>query len=203
MGGFGRSDYFAYRSRFNEVAGIAPRVLLEAGTSSGTYPTETRPILSYVSAYLRDTGTTLKADDEVPFDMSLLHFRRTFVEKMFAIHAKVEMFKQTGQPIGSYARHYYDLWCLAQQPDVSRMLQTDEYADIKVDYERVSLQAYSRGYFRPDDMSFANSDALFPSVTLGKDLSAAYVQQCELLCYGEFPSWLELLSTFENLRMLL
>jgi len=29
---------------------------------------------------------------------------------MFAIHRKIEAFKTTGQPIGSYARHFYDLF---------------------------------------------------------------------------------------------
>ncbi len=38
--------------------------------------------------------------------MRLLHFRRTFVEKTFAIHARVELLKREGQPLGTYARHY-------------------------------------------------------------------------------------------------
>lgn len=42
--------------------------------------------------------------------MRLLHFRRTFVEKMFAVHGKVELLKRDGQPLGSYARHYYDMF---------------------------------------------------------------------------------------------
>ena len=52
--------------------------------------------------------------------MRLLHFRRTFVEKMFAIHSKVELLKRDGQPLGTYARHYYDLFQLAEQPEVHR-----------------------------------------------------------------------------------
>ena len=62
--------------------------------------------------------------------MRLLHFRRTYVEKMFAIHAKIEAFKQTGKEIGTYARHYYELFCLAERPEVLAMLQSDEYAPI-------------------------------------------------------------------------
>jgi hypothetical protein len=33
--------------------------------------------------------------------MRLLHFQRTFVEKMFAIHSKVEMLKRDGRPLGT------------------------------------------------------------------------------------------------------
>ncbi len=43
--------------------------------------------------FLAESGATLGAEDEGPFVMRLLHFRRTFVEKMFAIHGKVEAFK--------------------------------------------------------------------------------------------------------------
>lgn len=125
------------------------------------------------------------------------------MEKMFAIHAKVEIFKETGQPIGGYARHYYDIWCLAQQPEVITMLQAVEYADIKSDYERISLDAFPRGYRRPTDMSFANSDALFPGPSLATTLSAEYKRQCQLLCYGPYPSWDDLQVTLQQLRRLL
>ncbi len=200
IGGFGRCDRFGYSPSFTEINSIAPHVFLEVGTNSGIYPTETRPISSYVAEYLRTTGVSLNAEDEIPFEMPLLHFRRTFVEKMFAIHAKVEIFKETGTPIGGYARHYYDLWCLAQQPDVPAMLQSAEYADIKADYERVSLAAFPRGYRRPLDMTFANSDALFPPTILESALSAAYNQQCQLLCYAQYPSWVDLRATLQRLR---
>jgi hypothetical protein len=68
----------------------------------------------------------LGADDEAVFTMRLLHFRRTFVEKLFAIHGKVELLKRDGRPVGSYARHYYDLAQLALQPEVHAMLSSDE-----------------------------------------------------------------------------
>lgn len=38
----------------------------------------------------------LEADGEGAFPMRLLHFRRTFVEKLFAIHARVELLKRNG-----------------------------------------------------------------------------------------------------------
>ena len=74
--------------------------------------------------------------------MRLLHFRRTFVEKLFAIHSKVELLKRDGRPIGSYARHYYDLFQLAAQPEVVAMLRSDEYAAIKADYDAISRTCF-------------------------------------------------------------
>ena len=98
-------------------------MFVETGTASGKEPTERVQLKSYVGQFLQETGTSLGAEDEGPFEMRLLHFRRTFVEKMFAIHAKVEAFKKEGKEIGGYARHYYDLFCLAERPEVLAMLR--------------------------------------------------------------------------------
>jgi hypothetical protein len=40
VGGFGRSDYFAYTPRFVGAGSIAARIMVEAGTASGREPTE-------------------------------------------------------------------------------------------------------------------------------------------------------------------
>ena len=116
IGGFGRNDRFEYTQRFAGTGDIRNRVLVEAGSASGREPTERIRLQSYVGQYLQETGVSLGADDEGPFEMRLLHFRRTFVEKMFAIHGKVDAYQKTGRAIGGYARHYYDLFCLAERP---------------------------------------------------------------------------------------
>lgn len=201
IGGFGRADRFAYRQRFG-IGEIADRVLMEAGTASGREPTERVELRSYLSEFLSATNASLGADDEGPFAMRLLHFRRTFVEKMFAIHAKVELLKQ-GQPLGSYARHYYDLYQLADRNEVLAMLRSEEYAEIKEDYDRISRQFFARNYFAPPAMSFSASDALFPSGDLSTTLGAEYEAQCKVLCNGRYPAWSEVLARFESIRGLL
>jgi Nucleotidyl transferase AbiEii toxin, Type IV TA system len=117
VGGFGRSDRFSYAQRFGGPGEVANRVLVEAGTASGREPTIELHLRSYLGQFLQEHGASLDAEDEKPFTMRLLHFRRTFVEKMFAIHSKVELLKRSGQAVGSYARHYYDLFQLAGQPE--------------------------------------------------------------------------------------
>ena len=57
----------------------------------------------------------LGANDQSTFVMQVMHFRRTFIEELFTIHAKVEIFKRDRAPISTYARHYYDLYCLLQR----------------------------------------------------------------------------------------
>lgn len=202
IGGFGRSDYFAYTPRF-AGGGIANRVLMEVGAASGREPADTVALTSYVAGFLKEVGQSLGTEDEEPFSMRLLHFRRTFVEKMFAIHSKIEIYKKEGRPLGSYARHYYDLYQLAQEDTVRVFLQTEEYATIKADYERISMEAFPNSYFRPDDMRFAHSEALFPTGNLRAVIAAEYATQCSLLCFGEYPAWEEVEACFLALQSFL
>lgn len=203
IGGFGRNDRFAYKQRFGGAGEVVPRVLLEAGAASGREPTAVVELRSYLSQFLQERDISLGADDEAPFPMRLLHFRRTFVEKMFAIHGKVELLKRDGQRLGPYARHYYDLFQLAAEPEVLAMLKSAEYAEIKADYDRISRAHFSRSYFQPEAMSFASSDALFPPTKLAAIIEAEYTEQCRMLCYGPFPSWGDLQARFLALRNLL
>ncbi len=200
IGGFGRNDRFSYEQRFGGPGEVANRVLLEAGTASGREPTTIVELSSYLSQFMRDRGVSLGADDEGPFSMRLLHFRRTFVEKMFAIHGKVELMKRNGQPLGSYARHYYDLFQLAAQPEVIEMLKSDEYGAIKADYDRISREHFDRSYFFPVGMRFAASDALFPPNEIERELKSEYEAQCKILCYGPYPSWAEVKARLLELR---
>jgi len=203
VGGFGRNDRFHYRQRFGGPGELANRVLLEAGTASGREPTTVIQLSSYISQFLSGRNLSLGAQDEAPFGLRRLHFRRTFVEKMFAIHGKVELLKRHGQPLGTYARHYYDLFQLAGQAEVVGMLNSAEYRAIRVDYDRVSRAHFPRSYFCPDKMSFRESDALFPPAHLAAALGAEYERQCRLLCYGRFPSWREVQARFLELRAVL
>ncbi len=203
IGGFGRSDWFAYGQRFSSPADLVGRVLLESGTASGREPTAERHLYSYLGEFLADTGQTLGAEDEGPFPMRLLHFRRTFVEKMFAIHGKIELLKRERRPIGGYARHYYDLYQLAGEPEVRAMLESPEYGAIKTDYDAISREHFSRDYAHPEGMSFARSDALFPPEELGRTIAREYERQCGILCFGAYPAWADVQARFIVLRDLL
>ncbi len=123
IGGFGRNDRFSYVQKFGGPGEVVNRVLLEAGSASGREPTSDVQLSSYIGQFLAEKGTSLGAEDEKAFSFRLLHFLRTFVEKMFAIHSKVELFKRDKQPLGGYTRHYYDLFQLAGQPEVLSMLR--------------------------------------------------------------------------------
>ena len=203
IGGFGRKDKFYYDSQFTASGDVANILIVEAGTASGKEPTVTVNLQSYLGKFLQEKGTSLGAEDEGAFPMRLLHFRRTFVEKMFAIHSKVELFKRDKKPIGGYARHYYDLFQLSSKDEVTKMLRSEEYGTIKTDYDKVSKKHFPKSYFFPEDMRFSNSEALFPGKDLSAALSKEYEFQCSLLCYGPYPKWAQVMARFEELRKIL
>lgn len=203
IGGFGRNDRFSYSQLHGGPGEVANRVLLEAGAASGREPATSVELRSYIGQFFQETGVAFGAEDESPFPMRLLHFRRTFVEKMFAIHSKVEILKRDGRSLGTYARHYYDLFQLASQTEVLDMLHSSEYAAIKQDYDDISRASFSNSYFYPDQMSFVNSDALFPSGNLSATIGMEYEGQCQTLCFGPYPSWETIQARFDELRDIL
>jgi hypothetical protein len=146
---------------------------------------------------------SLGAEDEGPFLMNLLHFRRTFVEKMFAIHAKVTACQNSGNVLGKDARHYYDLYCLAAEPEVLAMLKSEEYQAIKTDYDRIASQHFPNSYHVPLNMQFCNSQALFPAPEMTAMLSKEFEAQCKLLCFADYPTWNELRARFDSIRELI
>jgi hypothetical protein len=203
IGGFGRNDRFAYAQKLGGPGEVKGEILLEAGIASGRQPTADVELESFVARYLRESGLSLGADDETTFTMKLLHFRRTFVEKLFTIHGKVERFKRDGTGIGTYARHYYDLFQLADLPEVLAMLKSAEYGDIKSDYDAISRRHFAAGYVSPAGMSFHDSEALFPPAGLEAQLKPEFESQCAVLCYGPAPTWAELRERFDGIQALL
>lgn len=161
-------------------------------------------IRSLAARYIHQQGRADIADDLGAFDMTLLHYRRTFVEKLFALHGKVIRLQQENNPLGRDARHYCDLHVLAAQPKVKAMLESSEYEAIRIDYDQISRTFYPKSYRPPPNLSFANSPALFPDPDLRARLETDYQAQCALLFSGgAHPEFDEVLNRFVEIRQLL
>lgn len=199
-GGRGRQDYFAYESRFGDLPGIRPVVMAEPGIRSGTFPTQVVPLQSYAAEYLADQGIVDIADDLVPFPMVLMHFRRTYVEKLFTLHTHVTHMVETGADLGRSARHYADVHLMAQTEAVRTMLDSPEFTELKADCDRTSRSFFGASYSAPAGLSFADSPALFPDEELESQLRREYDRDCALLFFGPYPSFDEVLAGFKLVR---
>lgn len=205
IGGRGRMDTFLYHSHFPELEGFPPTVRLEPGIQSGRQPTMAVEISSIVGRLLtkREAADELHVEGLQPFKMTLLHFRRTFVEKLFAIHGKVEQLKEDDAPPGRDVRHYADLYVLAGRLEVTAMLASDEYDEIKVDYDEKSRTFFPRSYRPPPDLRFTNSDALFPPNDLLAAIEPGYEEECRRLFFRPHPSFGDVLERLAEIRDLL
>jgi hypothetical protein len=202
-GGRGRQDFFAYRSRFGDLPGIRPVVMAEPGIRSGDHPTQEVLLQSYASEYLAGQRITEIADDLEPFPMQLMHFRRTYVEKLFTLHSHVARMLETGGNLGRSARHYADVHLLAQTEEVKVMLASPEFSALKADCDKTSRAFFGASYSAPAGLSFAESPALFPDEELKERLRQAYDRDCAVLFFGPFPSLDEVLAGFKLVRNLL
>ena len=158
------------QQRFGGPGEVANRVLLEAGTASGREPTTVvelqllpRPIPEGNEAFLSVRKTRGR------FHMRLLHFRRTFVEKMFAIHSKVELLKRDGQPLGTYATALLRPLSSCRTAGSDRHAEVREYAAIKADYDQISRAHFAKSYFCPEDMASPRATRYFRLPDLAAD----------------------------------
>jgi hypothetical protein len=69
IGGFGRSDRFAFAQRFGGLGEVARQILVEAGTAIGREPTVTVELPSYLGEFLAARGVSLGAEDEAGLSM--------------------------------------------------------------------------------------------------------------------------------------
>ncbi|TRU02997.1 MAG: nucleotidyl transferase AbiEii/AbiGii toxin family protein [Microcystis sp. Msp_OC_L_20101000_S702] len=198
------TEEFVYTSRVDSLGGIRPVVLLEAGVQSADQPTENRKLSSLIGEMLDSQNVESGTADRLPFVMRLLHFRRTFVEKLFTLHSRVERAKKQGKDLGRDARHYYDLAMLLGEPQTKSMLESDEFKVICGQYRDLTAKFYpGQVKLLPDGMNLSASSAFFPDPELRAMLSSAYIREADTLCYGPYPNFDEILESFEGIQSLL
>lgn len=194
-----REDYYNYAPSI--VGLLPPTIKLEVGTRSGHVPNVHRPIQSDVVRFVVANGLNLgQVVLQSEFPMRLMDRRRTFVEKLFAIHSEVERYLGGNRELLTTIRHYYDLHALAQEQDVQEFIGTTAYEDVKLDYKAICDEHFQSAVL-PDDLDLRTSRALFPSAEIVEDLRRRYENQIELLCFEESPpNFGQILGVFEGIR---
>lgn len=195
------TEEFNYKSTVNAGDIIRPCVLLEAGVQSAAQPSECRELTSLIGEALDANNVPAITDDRPPFAMNLLHFRRTFVEKLYTVHSRAERAIKQSKPLGRDARHYYDLAMLLRQAETQTMLNSDEFGLICREYRDLTAKFYpGQVKYLPAGMNLSSSVALFPQGENRRMLQAAYEREVGNLCYGEYPAFDDVLQGFESIR---
>ena len=200
IGGFGRDDYFLYKSALDALPGTPPEVKIEIGIQSGDFPVEMVNISSLVGDLLIARGQGGEAEDLEPFEMALLHYRRTFVEKLFALHSKIQRLLIDGVPLQRDARHYADLYVLAGTAEVAGMLASKEYDIIRRDYDEKSQHFFPKSHRPPPGLSFAKSEMIWLPASIAAAVEQGYAQDCERLFWdGSMPPFGAVLERLQSL----
>lgn len=195
------TEEFTYQSKVPTLGGIRPVILLEAGIQSAAQPVEVRNLTSMIAHSLNARGAVCTTVDRDDFPMRLLHYRRTFVEKLFTLHSRVERSLRQNRDLGRDARHYYDLAMLINQQETLIMLAAQEYANICKEYRTLTATFYpGQVKLLPAGMNLYDSRALFPDDGLRGKLMAAYNREAGTLCYGPYPDFDDVLKAFTDIR---
>jgi hypothetical protein len=114
----------SFKAQFDEIQGIKPVVLLETGFDD-TSPN--RPIT--ISSWVFDKAFSNKSFDYLDnrgVDVKCYIPEFTFVEKLQALATKHRKFKE-GKVEKNFMRHYYDVYCLLDLPDIQKFIGSPAY----------------------------------------------------------------------------
>lgn len=200
-----RASTYTYQPQLPPGA-LATSVLLESGITSGDFPTERMPLNSYVAEYLIANAKPedlAQFNNTKPFDFTLMSYSRTFVEKLYTIHSKVENWDGAEGGLDRYPRHYYDIGMLLNTEGVRELLNGNQIDLIRKDYRQITQRHFPNAAL-PPGMRLNNSRALYPDTELKTKLETEYVRECKQLCFhDDFPSLSAVLAGLEDIRQFL
>jgi hypothetical protein len=196
-GGHFRTDCYSYKRKTKDLpGGILPYIKLEMGFRGGEAPADERTIQSYIGSVLEKAGAIALADDVGSFLFKILDQRRTFVEKIFAIHTAFER-----QKIKENFRHYYDVHILLSQAEIKAFVGTLEYNDLKAHVAAMTKEFFA-GVSLPENLKFSTSGAFKDTSELIALLDEG-LRINRSLFYKEPPAALEIIKSISQVVPLL
>ncbi len=112
-----------YKTFHTPLEGLKTGILLEVGFDDVT-PNEPRDMSSWAYEFAVEKVNIL---DNRPKNVLCYHPGYTFVEKLQTISTKFRKQQNTNTFSENFMRHYYDVYCLLQEPMVQSFLGTPEY----------------------------------------------------------------------------
>ncbi|HUE10972.1 MAG TPA: nucleotidyl transferase AbiEii/AbiGii toxin family protein [Steroidobacteraceae bacterium] len=159
--------------------GLKDGILLEVGFDDVT-PNAPKDISSwaYDYAFGKVDVTDNRAKGVACYDP-----RYTFVEKLQTISTKYRRQQAEEEFPVNFMRHYYDVYCLLQRPDVQAFIGT-------TDYKAHKTKRFRRG----DNQNIAENQAFILSDPKTRTAYAEAFAKTSALYYGEKPTFEEILA---------
>lgn len=160
-----------YKSYFDPLPGLKPGILLEVGFDDTTPNQEVD-----ISSWAAEKG--IKVDESITDNRAMAikcyNPAYTFVEKLQTVSTKYRTQQNDGNFPTNFLRHYYDIYCLLDNPEVADFIKTD-------DYQKRKEHRFRRG----DNLCIAENEAFLLSSPEIKNLYRSEYEKTEDLYYDE------------------
>lgn len=173
-----------YSPRTNPLAGIKDGILLEAGFDD-TAPNRPVTISSWALDFAIERG--VKAFDNRAVDVLCYVPTHTFVEKLQTISTKYRRLTETKEFPANFLRHYYDVYCLLELPEVQEFMRTSAYQERKVHRFRSG-----------DELVIAKNPAFTLSDSAQRDRFDREYQKSSAIYYKGQPEFNQLLERIQK-----
>jgi hypothetical protein len=175
---------------------LRPSILLEIGMRGGPEPSRMCSVDSLMSRALEAAGASAMSQSPA-FPVRTLHYQRTFVEKLFAVHQAVVRAASDDSALQRQGRHYYDLWCLWKQADVQAYAHSDEFERVATEVAAIGERYWGKHHSAPEALDFGRSPAIRPDDALQARIAAAYDADRDLI-FGAAPAFSEILKMLQE-----
>jgi hypothetical protein len=172
-----------YPIQIAALSGIKDGVLLEVGFDDVT-PNIPKTITSWAYEYAKSKVGVI---DNRAVNVDCYHPGYTFVEKLQTVSTKFRKQQEDGNFPANFMRHYYDIYCLLEEPKVKDFIGTEEYRAHK-----------ARRFPKADNQVLSENEAFFLRSEDIYALYAAAYKQSRSLYYREQPHFVDLMRRIKN-----
>jgi hypothetical protein len=169
-----------YSTRAASVTGLKDGILLELGFDD-TAPNRPVTISSWALDFAMSRG--VQVVDNRATDVPCYAPTYTFVEKLQTISTKYRRLAEAQKFPGNFLRHYYDVYCLLDLPEVQDFMKEQAYQDRKV-------QRFRSG----DELVIAKNPAFTLNDSEQRDLFAREYKKSSALYYQGQPDFDQILN---------
>lgn len=174
----------SYLPRAAALVGVKDGILLELGFDD-TAPNRLVTISSWALDFAMNRG--VQVSDNRAVNVPCYAPTHTFVEKLQTLSTKYRRLAEARQFPANFLRHYYDVYCLLDLPEVQAFMKKPAYQERKV-------QRFRSG----DELVIARNPAFTLRDPAQRDLFALEYRKSSALYYQGQPDFDQLLARIEK-----